>query len=365
MFESLSRIPRSVRRTRASDYLSIMLFSFAISVTLTRVFLNLTGYPRLGGGNIHIAHLLWGGLLLFAATLLPLMFTNRWVFPATAVLSGVGIGLFIDEVGKYITSAYDYFYPPAAPIIYSFFLITCLLYIRMRKPMPSDARSAMYQSFDMMEEILEHEIDSAEKEKLLALLESVQNNSDDSGYQRLAEEMIEFVKSTDLRTIEKKEYFPDRVRQYFANFMQKFESRKRLLWFIILALLGLGISDLIYPLRFFIAIPNVSQFPGVVMPYILSQKITSNTGLDWLTARVTLQAMVSLILIVAAMLLILHHTEKGLSFAFLGMLLQLTTLDLLIFYFDQFSTIANVVIQVVIFFAIQKYRRVYLTVSPE
>jgi len=30
--------------------------------------------------------------LLFIATLLPLVFANQWVYPLTAILSGVGVG---------------------------------------------------------------------------------------------------------------------------------------------------------------------------------------------------------------------------------------------------------------------------------
>ena len=94
-------VRRPVRRPRADNYLLLTLLSFALSVSLTRLFLELTGYPQLGSGTLHIAHMLWGGLLLFIAALLPLIFANRWVYWVEAVLAGVGVGLFIDEVGKF------------------------------------------------------------------------------------------------------------------------------------------------------------------------------------------------------------------------------------------------------------------------
>jgi hypothetical protein len=34
-----------------------------VAVLLTRLYLNLTGFPHIGAGGLHIAHLLWGGLV--------------------------------------------------------------------------------------------------------------------------------------------------------------------------------------------------------------------------------------------------------------------------------------------------------------
>jgi hypothetical protein len=54
------------------------------------LFLELTGYPQLGNSELHIAHVLLGGLFLFIASILPLLIANRWVFSVTAVLAGLG-----------------------------------------------------------------------------------------------------------------------------------------------------------------------------------------------------------------------------------------------------------------------------------
>ena len=109
-----------VKREKAERYMLLSVVSFAATVVVVRLFLQLTGYPQVGSSELHLAHLLWGGLALFIAALLPLILANRWAYTAGALLSGIGVGLFIDEVGKFITQNNDYFYPPAAPIIYGF-----------------------------------------------------------------------------------------------------------------------------------------------------------------------------------------------------------------------------------------------------
>ena len=134
-----------VRRYHAESYLLTSLVAFAVTVIVTRVYLELADYPQIGNDVLHIAHALWGGLLLFVAALLPLALANRWAIQASALLGGIGTGLFIDEVGKFITQANDYFFPPALSIIYGFFLLTVLVYLYFRRPHRLDPCTAMYR----------------------------------------------------------------------------------------------------------------------------------------------------------------------------------------------------------------------------
>jgi hypothetical protein len=128
---------RPMRLASAEQALLVMLVAFALTVIGTRWFLALTGFPKIGGGDLHIAHALWGGALLFVGSVLPLVWGGRRIHLSAAALSGAGFGLFIDEVGKFITTGNDYFYPAAAPIIYATFLLSVLGYLWVRRSSPS------------------------------------------------------------------------------------------------------------------------------------------------------------------------------------------------------------------------------------
>ena len=190
-----ARLFRPVKRQGAERYLRLTLLAFAVSVVLTRLLLWLSGYPKVGSGPYHIAHLLWGGLLLFVAALLPLTIANRWVYTAGGVLGGLGVGLFIDEVGKFITSNNDYFFPAAAPIIYAFFLLTTLVYLRVSRPPSGDSRAELYRIFDDMSEVLDHDLDPQEQADLEARLKLVAQRQDPPEFARLAEVLLNFVHS--------------------------------------------------------------------------------------------------------------------------------------------------------------------------
>lgn len=48
-------------------------------------------YPQVGGGDLHIAHVLWGGLLLYPAALLTLIFASRRIYTISALLASAGL----------------------------------------------------------------------------------------------------------------------------------------------------------------------------------------------------------------------------------------------------------------------------------
>jgi hypothetical protein len=98
-----------------------------VTVLLVRAFLAAAGYPQIGGDGLHIAHVLWGGLLMALAFVLLLSFAGPVTRPIGAVVGGIGFGLFVDEVGKFVTDDNDYFYEPTAALIYVVVVALALL----------------------------------------------------------------------------------------------------------------------------------------------------------------------------------------------------------------------------------------------
>ncbi len=109
---------------RCRPGLALLVLSFAISVVGTRVYLEATGYPQIGGSVLHIAHVLWGGLLLFLGVCVVLTYGNRWKYSVGAILGGAAWACSSTRSASSSPRATITSSRFAAPIIYGFFLLT-------------------------------------------------------------------------------------------------------------------------------------------------------------------------------------------------------------------------------------------------
>jgi hypothetical protein len=338
----LSRRP--VRREGAEHYLFLTLISFAGTVIATRVFLELTGYPRIGGGELHIAHALLGGILLFAASLLPLVLSGRSVYRATAVLGGIGIGLFIDEVGKLITSQNNYFYPAAAPIIYATFLLAAFVWVRARRRTDVDPRSQLLTALQLLEESVEGDLQEDERLALRTRLEAAARRATDTEQRRLASELLEFVDSKDLEVVPSPPQRFKSLRRWWTGRRHKWLGGRGLRAILVAALFVSGIQAIVAL--------------GLAIIQVTGINPTGSTRLFSLAMlHLVLEAVAGLLLIAGASLLLMPTRRRlGVRLSTDGLLVALTLADLASFYLRQFAAIETAVFHAVLLAGVISYR---------
>jgi len=160
-----------IRDFEAGGYLDLFLVTAVAAILLIRLFLQLTGFPQLGSYTLHIAHMLWGGLLMLIAMIVLLSYVGRSGNKLAAVIGGAGFGTFIDEVGKFVTQDNDYFFQPALSIIYIVIILTYMLIRWIHTGRPRSRLEYLVNALQEIQQIAVEDLDPHERDRALAYLD--------------------------------------------------------------------------------------------------------------------------------------------------------------------------------------------------
>lgn len=165
-----------VRDFDAGEHLDLFLVTAVAAVMFIRIFLKVTGFPRLGGDTLHVAHMLWGGILMLVAIIVLISFLGSGSRKIAAVLGGAGFGAFIDEVGKFVTHDNDYFFRPSLAIIYTVFILTYLAIRSLHRDGRATRTEFVVNALREAEQIAIGDLDHEERDRALGYLEKCNPN---------------------------------------------------------------------------------------------------------------------------------------------------------------------------------------------
>lgn len=204
------------RNVHARDHLEIFLVSAVSSLLIIRFFLHITGYPQLGGGSLHIAHMLYGGLLMMAAIVLALTFIGVRVQRLAALIGGIGFGFFIDELGKFITHDNNYFFQPTIGLIYALFIVLYLAFNFLSRTTKLTPREYELNALAQFEEAVLQHLDPSEKRRIANLLAEADQKSP------ITKELKELL--TRIETV------PEPMPRWYRRVLHKADAKYEKLW---------------------------------------------------------------------------------------------------------------------------------------
>lgn len=206
-----------IRNMEAGNLLEVFLVSAVSTILVIRGYLHLTGYPQLGDEGLHIAHMLWGGLLMLASILILFTFLSKTAENLAVILGGIGFGTFIDEVGKFVTEDHDYFFEPSVAIMYVIFIVVFLIARAIQTQRHFSQAEYLMNAIRDLEEVALHDLDQEEQKRILTYL----NNSDQSN--TLVSELKEIVGNIDLVPVPEQRFLR-RVRKALFAYYERIAS---------------------------------------------------------------------------------------------------------------------------------------------
>ena len=228
-----------IRDVQGADAVEIFLVMAVASILGIRFFLAMTGYPKLGGGGLHIAHVLVGGIFMLLSIVVLLNFLNKGARSLAAILGGFGFGAFIDELGKFVTSDNDYFFAPTVGLIYITFILLYFLVKKINSRRWLTPEERLINALEISKEAVLKNINVQEKQLALDLLAG----SDPSPLIEPLKDIFEGVQRVPQVRPGFYQRQRERAREFYRDLVQKSWFNKVLIaFFISNALISLLIS---------------------------------------------------------------------------------------------------------------------------
>lgn len=259
------------------------------TILIIRTQLWLTNYPQLGGDDLHISHMLWGGLMMLIVIIAMMAFINRWTRHFGAFLGGIGFGFFIDELGKFITQDNNYFFKPTAALIYVIFVVLYLSTRQFLKQRSFTPDEYLMNAIELTKEAATRELDV--KEKRLALFFLSRADQKDP----LVKPLRALLKQIDAIPAPKPSrltVWGGRLRDGYYALIKKPWFTKALTWFFVITAVGsfIQIIDLIF---------SISESAINFNPTAIFDRVSDESGnLSWTSWASLISSVVSGVLII-------------------------------------------------------------------
>lgn len=343
-----------VPREDGARWVRLLAVSFGVTVVVTRLFLSLSGYPQIGGSDYHLAHALWGGLLLIVGGVLTLLWSNRWVQPLTAILVGAGSGLFVDEVGKFITARNDYFTPLAAPIIYLVFLAVLAVAVLARRAPVDRSRSKAYAVVVALKAVADGPLRPSARRDLLRDIETLAADTSRPDLADLAARVRPVVEAAPVAAPVGR-----RLRRLLAT-LARIERLLLPRWLNRLVLVAgsvvVGLLSLV-GLAVFIALASGDPDATIIID---DETVPPGTRPPALLLSSAGETIVGVLLVVAAVALLVGRDRFGLRVGRFALVLGLAAVNVVLGYLSAELVVAVVVLELALLALFHRYRRRFL-----
>lgn len=329
-----------VKRSGSSDNLLLFLVAAATSVLLTRFYLGLFDYPQIVHGSIHLAHALFGGLLLSIANILIFSFHGKRVRQWSAVIAGVGFGQFIDEVGKLITRTNNYFYQPVPMIIYLSFIFLFFLYRYFDEYTPKTPKELIYDILEHLEDAAEHTLYQKTKKKIESEIQNLLTHPD-VGYHVLVNGLHQLVEK--LPTVPKKNNrYIQRVKTSW-KWLEDFTAERKSIFYFLLLLFSIYIVNTFF---------GVYLFGQEVFRHeVFLQSHTFSAEFQWfmIVAQIASQAISAIVMTQGFLFLVGRKRVTALKLFRTGLAINILITHVFTLYFRQFDAVPELLITLGLF----------------
>lgn len=342
-----------IKRQDASNSLLDFLIWAILSLFGVRLFLEIFNNPVIGRGNWHIAHVLWGGLFMLIGIIIFIVFSSKSALRIASIFSGIGWGLFIDEIGKYLTEDNNYWFRPAIAFIYISFVFLFFLYRILERNIRPSRASLWHGLLEDCQELVNNDLEEKEKRELLQKIKKINNLSPSVEEKRVLVDLKILINST--RVIKDKYKFS--LSKLIADSLKLTYSRlfkKKLVFYSLFIYSFWYITDKLIDLVNLLL--NQDKF-FLLQDYYRHYDFFSRSDVFMISSKFIIDILVTIFLTIGFIFFARKKTIKGIKFYQWGLLINIFLGAPIKFYFEQFSAVFSLILSIIIFSWLRDYRR--------
>ena len=177
----------------------------------------------------------------------------------------------------------------------------------------------------------------------------------------LANNLVDYLINRESYLIPHKPNFWEKWSERFTRFETKWFGKIKMRLVLVGAMLGWGIFTILEPWAILRIFDNPEAMRLILENLIYTNLVRNQSGLNWFQAKIGLKGVLGFFSILSAILIMVRKDHVGVNIGIATMLITMGIANLLLFYFDQFSTILNAIIQFLIFIMLLRFRYRFLT----
>lgn len=339
------------KRLNASTFFLDFLTWAILSLLGTRLFLELTGYFTLGRGNWHVAHVLWGGLFMLLAIIIVFVFYGKNALRYASIFAGVGWGLFIDEIGKYLTRDNNYWFRPAIIFIYISFILLFLLYRFLEKKGQTNRRLLWHDLLEDCQDLADDDLEKREKKELLSKIKKLDTLSPSPAETKLLLALKNLVLSTPALS----DKYQFSLGKFIASFLQVSYTRlfkKKLIFNALLIYSVWYIADKITDLIIILSNPHKL---ALIQTYYSHYDFFSQADVYMISLKFIIEIVVASFYLAGLAFWLRKKVFRGIKFYQYGLLINIFIGSFFKFYFEQFSGVFSLILALLVWYWLRSY----------
>ena len=335
----------------SESILTVMIWAI-FSLLLVRIYLKLTGYPQIGHGSWHISHALFGGMIMTVGTMVSLTLQGNKVKKFAAGVFGFGLGWFIDEIGKYLTRDYNYFFRPAVLIIYIFFVIMFLIYRYLERTRAKSNETIFYSVLHNLEEVINDDLEKREKKTIVKKLKMVIGSSE-GNLKLMAVELLSAVRKMKVKEDRKSSGISVWMRKIFNLSYDRIFKRKAVVYGLLAYAIYFSVDKIIDILR----IGTSGQKMMMIQKFYEDYNFFGKSDIYMIVFQMVFDMAASILFLIGVRYFWVGKRIRGVRFFKYGLYVSIFLVSIFKFYFEQFSGLYEVIIAITLLYVLNRYQR--------